>query len=680
MRERYVGLFLVVLGSLSVGCLKRTVVVKAVPAQPNNDQAVSETTEKSPWRPLENVVVEEGILPPLPRAVTSFGAATVGSDIYALGGYFGTPHKYSKDFQAGELWRLRDGASKWETLQPMEMGAQGLALVAHQGQLYRVGGMVAENDSRKPSTLRSVPTVARFRPGRGVWESLADLPTGRSSHDAIVVGDRIFVIGGWELRGKNQPVWHSTMLIGHLGGTRPEWETATVPFKRRGLALAQLGSRVAVIGGMNESGKITSRVDLYNPKTRRWSRAPDFPGTGFGVAATGKGNTLYASGAKGVLYKFEDGAPNWQKVGKWASPRFFHRLVMKDSQNVIALGGIRGRRAEGRVRVTESLPVEPPKKTAGYRLSSYRFANPLRAKNRQGLFFHKGTLFVFGGNTSLEQHDFEPENFLNAGARIHLPSLTWRPIAPLPEKRQTMQTALSRDGRMALAVGGFGHDGESAKAHGDVFEYNLDDDEWTKHPHGLPEPRTQFGLAIHDDRVWVFGGLNYDDTRPEGEQFRHKKDVISTSFVDDEPFVDTKANMPRGRRAFASAQIGKRIYVVGGMRENFSFVQDAMHLDLGSSRWKAMAKPKRPRLSAELVALGGKLYLLGGTVKTKGGETKSEPSVEVYDPAKGTWRTFIKELPFDTKHIHAFAAEGKLVIYSAHLAEQEVRVATIAPL
>ena len=46
------------------------------------------------------VSVTAGLLPPMPVAVTSFGAAADATPLYALGGYFGEPHEYSREGHA----------------------------------------------------------------------------------------------------------------------------------------------------------------------------------------------------------------------------------------------------------------------------------------------------------------------------------------------------------------------------------------------------------------------------------------------------------------------------------------------------------------------------------------------------------------------------------------------------
>ncbi|HEV3436761.1 MAG TPA: hypothetical protein VG122_05340 [Gemmata sp.] len=46
------------------------------------------------------------------------------------------------------------------------------------------------------------------------WEDLPSLSTGRSTHDAVAVGDKLVVVGGWQMKDKEEKsVWHATVLI-----------------------------------------------------------------------------------------------------------------------------------------------------------------------------------------------------------------------------------------------------------------------------------------------------------------------------------------------------------------------------------------------------------------------------------------------------------------------------------
>jgi hypothetical protein len=80
-----------------------------------------------------------------------------------------------------------------------------------------------------------------------------------------------------------------------------------------------------------------------------------------------------------------------------------------------------------------------------------------------------------------------------------------------------------------------------------------------------------------------------------------------------------------------------------------------------------MPSPSRTRLSGELVAANGKLYLAGRSSPADGGELEPNPSIEVYDPATGTWSVLIDELPIPIPHMRMLAWRDRLLFYTANV-------------
>ena len=111
-------------------------------------------------------------LPPLPQAVSSFGAAVSDGYLYVYGGHCAPPHQYSTEAVVGTFHRLKlDRPAAWEKL-PGGPPAQGLALVAHGGNLYRIGGMQPRNRPGEKADNHSLTSCARFDPAVGRWEPL----------------------------------------------------------------------------------------------------------------------------------------------------------------------------------------------------------------------------------------------------------------------------------------------------------------------------------------------------------------------------------------------------------------------------------------------------------------------------------------------------------------------------
>lgn len=617
-------------------------------------------------QPLTGDVVAEGfLLPPVHRGATSFGASVPGSHPYAAGGYFGTPHASSRGYRSDAVWRLDLAGSGWEALPLLDTGLQGIARVTLDGHVVRVGGTDIRNPEGEQWDMHSAADVAWLDARTLRRQALPPLPEARSSLDAVVIGGALYAGGGWTLAGSPEDsVWHDTMLVLEPGDGEPAWRAIAAPFRRRALAAAA-GEVIVAVGGMDPDRQVSARVDVYDTRSGTWSRGPDLRGQPFGVAAAGVDGAVLASGSDGAVWRWEAGAEGWTRAGELAFPRFFHRMV--DTPDAVAVpGGIGRMRSAARVRHLERF--DPA--AEGPRVATWEMPNPGEAKNRQGMIVRGETLHLFCGNDSVGQRDFEPDDFLAGAFALHLPSLEVLPTANFPVRRQTMQTV--QGGGRGFAVGGFGHDGEAAVTHPEVYVHHFEADAWSERPGGLPRSRSQLGVVEHDGHLLVFGGLNDDPSRPGAAAFEHLTDILRAPV--DEPETALRpigVEMPGPRRAFAGAVLDGRYYTVGGMREAFDLASDCVVFDFEERSFEDMPCPDRPRLSGEVVALGGRLYLAGGSVRGEDG-MEPDPRRVAFDPASGACTVVLDRIPLEPKHLRMMAWGEQLLLYSAHDPDRDV--------
>lgn len=619
--------------------------------------------------------------PVLPEALASFGAARLGDWLYVYSGHKGPTHVHSFDTLSPAFRRLNllDGRT-WEDL-PCPQRVQSAALVAHRETVIRVGGMHAENPrGAEREVLNSVDAVERFDPRTRAWSALPSLPEPRSSHGAAVVGDTLYVFGGWHLAPEG-PKWLSDVLSLDLSAPDAAWSRLPLELPmRRAFATAALDGKLYLIGGMSDGHELLREVLILDPAhPDDLAAAPDLPFTGFGAAAVASGGALYASGLESALYRLDPDAEAWVPVATLAFPRYFHQLLELAPGRLLALGGVTrygGPAYNEHTRTSEVLDTTRD----GPRVSGWVLPYPGAAKNRQGVFFDRGSLYLFGGNDSLEQHDFAPENFLREGYRLRLSTLELTPVAPFPAARQSMRTLVlpAEDAQArgtGLAVGGFGHTGEGTRSWPEVHAYDFAADRWSPAPLSLPEGRTQFALAQHASGLYAFGGLDYDSERQE--DFAFPTDVLVAK---EGAFVPAGITLPRPRRAHGGALLGDRFYLAGGMREGFQLLEEVDVYDFATSSWSTIPSPPEPRISPHLIALGGKLYLLGGTTPRDGDSFTPNQRVDVYDPATKTWSTALEALPVSVRHMRFFPYGERILCVSTHTAgARAVRVLLFEP-
>lgn len=280
----------------------------------------------------------------LPEELTSFGAAIVGEKLYVYGGHTGAAHSYSIDEQSSRLWclDLTDKASSWET----KTGGprlQGLALVPWGNQVVRVGGFTAMNQAGQDHDLVSQSSVAIYNPATDSWSNLDSMPEPRSSFDAAVLGDRVYVLGGWQLSGgSDDHRWLQTAYSLSLSDADAKWQPlAKPPFQRRALSVAAHDGRLYAIGGMQSEGGPTVRVDVYNPVKDSWTEGPSLPGSGmagFGSSAYASDGRLYVTTMDGFVHQLSAAGDSWTTIAKVDPARFFHRML-PTGEGLLLIGG-----------------------------------------------------------------------------------------------------------------------------------------------------------------------------------------------------------------------------------------------------------------------------------------------------------------------------------------------------
>ena len=291
--------------------------------------------------PKSDAPTANAALPEIPEMVTSFGAAVLDGGVYVYGGHMGRAHEYYSEAQARTLRRLDLKTKRWESL-GAGPGLQGLAMVAVDGQLVRIGGFTAKNRDGEDSDLWSQAGVAAFHPTSKKWTALPDLPEPRSSFDAAVLDGKVYVVGGWTMAG-DKKTWLSSAYALDPSAANPQWEPLPeAPFKRRALSVAAHEGKLYAIGGMQENGGPTRATAIYSPKTRQWSKGPDLEGKamdGFGSSAFATGGRLYASTYSGKLQRLSQDGKRWEVVRTVERDRFFHRMLPLSNEQLLMIGG-----------------------------------------------------------------------------------------------------------------------------------------------------------------------------------------------------------------------------------------------------------------------------------------------------------------------------------------------------
>jgi hypothetical protein len=208
--------------------------------------------------------------PDLPVAVNHAMAATLDRALYVAGGNDGNR-------PSTQLARL-DG-DRWRSLAPLPQGRSAGGLVALDGRLYLVGGVVEGG-------LAADTQV--YDPAADRWSSAPGLPTPREHLGAAASGGRVYVVGG-RVGGVGNNL--ATAEVFDPGGGR--WASvAELPTPRGGLAAtATAGGQVVAVGG--EAAATFSEAEAFDPDSGRWRSLPPLPTPRHGLGVVAVGDVVY---------------------------------------------------------------------------------------------------------------------------------------------------------------------------------------------------------------------------------------------------------------------------------------------------------------------------------------------------------------------------------------------------
>jgi N-acetylneuraminic acid mutarotase len=600
--------------------------------------------------------------PPLPEAISSFGATSTGDHIYVFSGHMGRVPGNSSDGLSPHFTRLnlRDPQAKWEEL-ALHKPSQSPGLVAWNGNIYRVGGLSFTNKAGEETAFNSLDVFAKYDPKTNAWKDLPSLPEPRSSLDAAVVGDKLYVVGGWNLQGASSmdAPWHEEALVFDLTKEDGKWEPiAKPPFQTRALAAMGHQGKLWVMGGMKSTNQTTREVHIYDPQTNTWAVGPELAGgdqlAGFAISAFVAGGQLCYNGSEGIIYKLKPDGSDWQMVERLMFPRSFHRLVAASDNTLVAVAGVaRGGGYLANLETIELTSAGTPRP----KLAQWSVPFEGKAKHSQMLLLSGSSLYVFGGNNSRNPHDFSKDMISSEAFRFDLAA---RSVEQLPNLAQGVQSGAAvqigpRNDQSIYVLGGIGFVGDEHQSLDTIYQYRLRSKAWMDEVQHLPGSRSMFSATVSGNTAWLFGGAEVNTGKGL------VSDTLRWQPASGEPAeVVPSAAIPTPRRSFGAATLEDKFYVVGGLGEKTGIVPTAAAFDLKEGKWADIASPGVARVFPNLVAVAGKLYLAGGFARVDG-HFAPATEVEIYDPATNAWQAMPGELPLKGKQLLEY--QGRLLFF-----------------
>lgn len=181
-------------------------------------------------------------------------------------------------------------------------------------------------------------------------------------------------------------------------------------------------------------------------------------------------------------------------------------------------------------------------------------------------------------------------------------SNSWTSLRSMPTARATEHVAVYHNGR-AYVIGGRTFDAPGGGAISSVEIYDVASDAWTS-ASPLPEPRSDFGAVVFNNRIYVIGGLDQSGA-VRNTVFIY--DIATNTWASGSP-------MPQGRASYAAGVCGSQIYTIAGIDPGFSLQTSNYAYDPGSDSWTVSVPIPNPTAEAQGVSLPEGIYVVSGEI------------------------------------------------------------------
>jgi hypothetical protein len=250
------------------------------------------------------------------------GSATDGTYLYLFGGYqLGVSQSYPSYYRRSR--RYDPAANTWVTLANLpivesDITYQFNAGAYYDGRLYSFG----------TSYLGASGIVLSYSLADDAWIVLdATVPAGRFAAAAAVLGDLIYLAGGYA-NGPSRRVDAFDPSDGSFS------QVADLPAARHLHAMAAVPSRNAlyVVGGMSADG-YEGECYEYSAAADAWTERAPLPVARGYLAAFTLRNRVYAaggrsnSGASPAVFEYHPGSDSWRQRASMAAARYQHAGV-----------------------------------------------------------------------------------------------------------------------------------------------------------------------------------------------------------------------------------------------------------------------------------------------------------------------------------------------------------------
>ena len=228
---------------------------------------------------------------PAPSKRTEVAAASLGGKIYVVGGFAEPSLGNLKDYAITPLVEEYDPtADRWTTKAPLPVGLHHVGIGVIGDRLYVVGGF----SQSLFSVWHPVATVYAYDPAADAWTERHPMANSRGALAVAAINGKLLAAGGYDGTANSATVEEYDPQMN-------AWRTrAPLPTPRDHLALAAARGKVYAIGGRlnRDYGRNLSVTEVYDLAADRWTTAADLPTARSGVTSSVINDVIYVLGGE----------------------------------------------------------------------------------------------------------------------------------------------------------------------------------------------------------------------------------------------------------------------------------------------------------------------------------------------------------------------------------------------
>lgn len=214
----------------------------------------------------------------MPEVRGNLAIAEASGKIYAIGGGGGEVTKTNYEYSPK--------TDTWQTLDSMPTARQHIDCGVVDNKIYVIGGITSFTNITKKNEVYDTET--------NTWSEKAPIPSLRNCPAIVTKDSLIYVIGGG---GSENSIWNPIATVECYNIKTDEWTTkADMPFVLYKPGAVVVENKIIVLGGQDASGKSLSSVLIYDIESNSWESTTPLPQINCFAGFASVGNKIYVIG------------------------------------------------------------------------------------------------------------------------------------------------------------------------------------------------------------------------------------------------------------------------------------------------------------------------------------------------------------------------------------------------